>query len=121
MAGGSNYASRVAWAQAQYQASVDTYGDAGVPKSKLILTEEAKDVIIERGSSLEFGARPLRRAIENLLEDPLSENVLRGDYDGKNCITVRAHEENGEKKLVFESTGAPPAEPAPAVVGGEQK
>src|SRR6185437_1925963 len=40
MAGGSDYASRVAWAQAQYQASVDTYGAAGVPKSKLILTEE---------------------------------------------------------------------------------
>ncbi len=40
MAGGSDYASRVAWAQAQYQASVNTYGAAGVPKSKLILTEE---------------------------------------------------------------------------------
>jgi hypothetical protein len=40
MAGGTDYASRVAWAQAQYQASVTTYGAAGVPKSKLILTEE---------------------------------------------------------------------------------
>jgi hypothetical protein len=40
MSGGSDYGSRVAWAQAQYQASVDTYGAAGVPKSKLVLTEE---------------------------------------------------------------------------------
>src|SRR6202158_4528054 len=55
----------------------------------LILTEESKDLIIERGSSLEFGARPLRRAIEHLLEDPLAEKLLHGDFVGKPLITVR--------------------------------
>ena len=44
----------------------------------LILTDEAKEVIIEKGTSLEFGARPLRRAIEHHLEDPLSEDLLVG-------------------------------------------
>jgi ATP-dependent Clp protease ATP-binding subunit ClpC len=73
---------------------------------ELELTDEAKQVIIDKGSSLEFGARPLRRAIENLLEDPMAENLLRGDYEGKTLITVRAQEENGEKKLVFEASGA---------------
>jgi hypothetical protein len=49
MAGGSTYASRVAWAQAQYQASVNTYGAAGVPKSKLILTEEFANTVAGTG------------------------------------------------------------------------
>lgn len=71
----------------------------------LELTEEAKNLIIEKGSSLEFGARPLRRAIETLLEDPLAEKLLRGDFVGKNRITVKVREEAGEKKLVFEPEG----------------
>src|SRR5438105_553501 len=76
----------------------------------LILTDEAKEVVIERGSSLEFGARPLRRAIENLIEDPLSEKLLQGEFTGKDTITVKMIEENGEKKLFFESSGHVPAE-----------
>ena len=71
----------------------------------LELTDEAKDFIIEKGSSLEFGARPLRRAIENLLEDPLAEKLLRGDFAGRTLITVKVGEDAGEKKLVFEASG----------------
>src|SRR5207237_5682541 len=74
----------------------------------LVLTDEAKEVVIERGSSLEFGARPLRRAIENLIEDPLSEKLLQGEFTGKDTITVKMIEENGEKKLSFESSGHVP-------------
>jgi ATP-dependent Clp protease ATP-binding subunit ClpC len=79
------------------------------------LTDEAKEVIIEKGSSLEFGARPLRRAIENLLEDPLSESLLRGDFEGKTTITVRSQEVDGEKKLTFEATGSIAPELATAI------
>jgi ATP-dependent Clp protease ATP-binding subunit ClpC len=68
----------------------------------LVLTDEAKEFIIEKGSSLEFGARPLRRAIEQNLEDPLSEDLLRGTFVGKDTITVRVGEVNGEKKLLFD-------------------
>jgi ATP-dependent Clp protease ATP-binding subunit ClpC len=71
----------------------------------LELTEDAKEFVISKGSSLEFGARPLRRAIENLLEDPLAEKLLHGDFDGKSLISVSVREENGEKKLVFEPSG----------------
>jgi ATP-dependent Clp protease ATP-binding subunit ClpC len=77
---------------------------------KLELTDEAKEVLIEKGTSLEYGARPLRRAIEHLLEDPLAEQLLRGDFDGKSVISVRMHEVEGEKKLAFEASGAPAAE-----------
>ncbi|MCI0455513.1 MAG: AAA family ATPase, partial [Gemmataceae bacterium] len=71
---------------------------------KLVVIQEAKDLIRERGTNKEFGARPLRRAIEHLLEDPLAEQLLRGDFQGKDTITVRVGEEDGAKKLVFDST-----------------
>src|SRR5271155_5121221 len=83
----------------------------------LVLTEEAKDLLIEKGSSLEFGARPLRRAIEHLLEDPLSEDLLRGTFEGKGTIEVKVKEEAGEKKLYFETTALPPVAPPPELVG----
>src|SRR5207249_1016198 len=74
----------------------------------LMLTEEAKDLVIDRGSSLEFGARPLRRAIEHLLEDPLAEKLLQGHFEGKDTITVTVGDVDGEKKLVFEASNAAP-------------
>ena len=88
----------------------------------LVLTEEAKELIIEKGTSLEFGARPLRRAIEHLLEDPLSEDLLRGSFEGKSTITVKMKEEAGEKKLYFETTPSTPAvPPAELVAAGSGK
>jgi ATP-dependent Clp protease ATP-binding subunit ClpC len=71
---------------------------------KLVLSDEAKDLIIEKGTSLEFGARPLRRAIENLLEDPLAEDLLRGNFQGKDTIYVKVGEADGQKRLVFEAS-----------------
>ena len=68
----------------------------------LEVTDEAKEVLIERGTSLEYGARPLRRAIETLLEDPLSEELLRGTFDGKNIIIARAIEVEGEKRVALD-------------------
>jgi ATP-dependent Clp protease ATP-binding subunit ClpC len=44
---------------------------------KLILSKEAKDYIVEKGYQPEMGARPLRRAVEQELEDPLAEMLLR--------------------------------------------
>jgi ATP-dependent Clp protease ATP-binding subunit ClpC len=76
---------------------------------KLVLTDEAKDLLIEKGTSLEYGARPLRRAIEQYLEDPLAEKLLHGEFAGKDTITVRAQEADGDKKLFFDPsiTGTP--------------
>ena len=88
----------------------------------LNLTDEAKDLIIERGSSLEFGARPLRRAIEHLLEDPLSEELLKGNFQGKDTVTVKVHEVDGEKKIFFDATSATGSpELVGAGAGGENK
>ena len=54
----------------------------------LILTEDAKEFLISKGSNLDYGARPLRRAIESRIEDPLAEELLRGAFEGKNTIVV---------------------------------
>ncbi len=88
----------------------------------LALTEEAKDLIIDKGYSPEFGARPLRRAIEHLLEDPLAEELLKGTFQGKDTVTVRVQEVEGEKKLTFDATSGPtPPQPELAVAGAESK
>jgi ATP-dependent Clp protease ATP-binding subunit ClpC len=55
---------------------------------KLTLTDDAKEFLIKKGSNLDFGARPLRRAIENFVEDPLSEELLQGTFQGKDTILV---------------------------------
>ena len=60
---------------------------------KLELTDRAKDFIIEKGYNPEFGARPLRRAIEHYIEDPLSETLLRGELKGKDTIKIDVQDE----------------------------
>ena len=50
---------------------------------KLELSERAKEFLIDKGYNPEFGARPLRRAIEHYIEDPLSESVLAGSSEVK--------------------------------------
>jgi ATP-dependent Clp protease ATP-binding subunit ClpC len=89
---------------------------------ELKLTDQAKDFIIDKGTSLEFGARPLRRAIEHLLEDPLSEELLKGTYAGMSTITVQVQGADADKKLHFEATGRGTGEPVGAAMAtGESK
>ncbi|HET6442111.1 MAG TPA: ATP-dependent Clp protease ATP-binding subunit [Phycisphaerae bacterium] len=74
---------------------------------QLVLTNEAKEFLIEKGYNPDFGARPLRRAIENLIEDHISEELLRGAYKGKNRITVSVKDNH----LYFEGTSHSPEKP----------
>jgi ATP-dependent Clp protease ATP-binding subunit ClpC len=85
----------------------------------LVLTDEARELLIEKGFNPEFGARPLRRAIEHLVEDPLSERLLKGEFQGKDTITVRVQEVDGEKKLNFDATTG--AAPELVAAGSENK
>jgi ATP-dependent Clp protease ATP-binding subunit ClpC len=68
----------------------------------LDLTEEAKKLLIEKGTNTEYGARPLRRSIENLLEDPMAEDLLRGVFVGAERIVVRVEGSGDDAKLVME-------------------
>ena len=91
---------------------------------KMQLTDEAKKLLIRKGSNTDFGARPLRRSIENYVEDPLSEELLKGEFQGKDTILVDVKEIGGKKQLFFtgivgeaeEATvgaGASPSTPEP--------
>ncbi|MBI3839372.1 MAG: ATP-dependent Clp protease ATP-binding subunit, partial [Planctomycetia bacterium] len=68
---------------------------------KLKLSDEAKKFLIRKGSNTDFGARPLRRSIENFVEDPLSEELLKGEFQGKDTIVVDVKEVGGKKQLIF--------------------
>jgi ATP-dependent Clp protease ATP-binding subunit ClpB len=69
---------------------------------ELELTEAAKEVLAEAGWDPAFGARPLKRAIQRLLENPLALRLLEGDFaDGD---TIRVDAEDGE--IRFEKVGA---------------
>ena len=72
---------------------------------KIELTPEAKEFLIEKGTNNDFGARPLRRAIEQHVEDPLSEDILRGGFKGKDFIRISVKKEDGaEAHLYFDAS-----------------
>ena len=73
------------------------------------LTEKAKDFLAEKGYDQQFGARPLNRAIQKYLEDPVAEEILKGeveengtiiaDYDGKSeVLTVKVKKAKASSK-----------------------
>ncbi len=64
----------------------------------LILGPDAQEFLVDKGYDLEFGARPLRRAIERYVEDPLSEQLLMGTFGEKTNIKVSVL----DKELHFE-------------------
>ena len=71
----------------------------------LALTDDAKEYLGSKGYDPELGARPLRRAIQRLLEDPLSERVLLGEFKAGMTILVGLDAENEE--LTFEGISSP--------------
>ena len=75
---------------------------------QLELTDEAKSALAEAGWDPAYGARPLKRAIQRLLENPLALRLLDGDFEEGDAIRVDS--QNGE--LVFVRAGA--REPAAA-------
>jgi ATP-dependent Clp protease ATP-binding subunit ClpC len=71
---------------------------------RIEITQEAKDFLIDKGTSTDFGARPLRRAIEQHVEDPLSEDILRGSFKDKDLIKITVKSEDPlNKHLYFEA------------------
>ena len=63
----------------------------------LTLNEDAKKFIAEKGTDLKYGARPLRRSIQKLVEDEIAEMVLRGDVTAGQ--TINGYMENGNLKF----------------------
>jgi ATP-dependent Clp protease ATP-binding subunit ClpC len=76
----------------------------------LVLTDEAKEFLVKKGTNTDFGARPLRRAIETFVEDPLAEELLKGEFAGKSMINVEVKKVGDKKQLVFTSRSSSDAE-----------
>jgi len=63
---------------------------------QLEVSDEAKYFLIDKGYDEKYGARPLRRAVERYLEDPLAEAILRGDLKKNELITVIVEDDHLE-------------------------
>ncbi|MDP6118245.1 MAG: ATP-dependent Clp protease ATP-binding subunit [Planctomycetota bacterium] len=89
----------------------------------VVLTDESREFLIEKGYNPDFGARPLRRAIERRVEDPLSEDILKGTFSDVSLLRIEVKDD----ELDFVPQDAPEEEESeeqeaePAVVGAGQE
>ena len=88
----------------QVQEVVDRVAEKNI---HLELTDQAKEFLVRIGSNEEYGARPLRRAVQQYVEDPLAEILLKSELSAETTISVQPSDIGD--KLVF-TLGAPTAE-----------
>src|ERR687887_375729 len=79
------------------------------------LTDAAKTLLAEKGYDPSLGARPLRRTIQRLVEDPLSEKLLWKEFKAGETIIVDVHDD----EIFFEHTPVPPDTPPVELAGQE--
>jgi ATP-dependent Clp protease ATP-binding subunit ClpC len=79
------------------------------------LTDAAKNYLAEKGYDPALGARPLRRTIQRMVEDPLSEKLLWKEFKAGTTIIVDAHDD----EIVFEGALVPPDTPPVELAGQE--
>lgn len=66
---------------------------------KVEISDEAKDMVAKKGYDVQFGARPLKRAIQNYIEDGLSDMIINGDLKADDTISIGKKE--GKDELEF--------------------
>ena len=66
---------------------------------QITLSDKAKDYVAEKGYDIQFGARPLKRAIQKYLEDPMAEVIIRADIREGDVIDVTYNEEKDELEM----------------------
>ena len=82
---------------------------------ELDLTDGAKEFLINVAcKDLDYGARPLRRALENRIEDPLAEELLKGTFQGNNRIIVDTVRDDEGKIRRLDFRGETIEQPKPA-------
>jgi ATP-dependent Clp protease ATP-binding subunit ClpC len=87
---------------------------------QLDLTEDAKEFLVEKGWDPSMGARPLRRAIQRYIEDPLADFVLRQEMPpGSTVMVDPAPEVEGEDRELTLSVARGKPAPKPVAVGAE--
>ena len=79
----------------------------------LEITDAAKNLVADRGFDIQYGARPLKRAIQSEIEDPLSEMLLREEAKPGDTIVIDAEDDKittsirkGKKAVTVQETAA---------------
>ena len=85
---------------------------------KIKLSDEAKDYISDKGFDANFGARPLKRAIQKYLEDPMAEEIIKSEMSEGDTIQVDFEKDKPELKITVIKAATPPP---PAKTGGRKK
>ncbi|MFI4912501.1 MAG: ATP-dependent Clp protease ATP-binding subunit [Sedimentisphaeraceae bacterium JB056] len=95
---------------------------ARIAEKNIVLNfkDDAEEFLIDKGYNPEYGARPLRRAIEKYIEDPLSEGILRGQFKNAKSIDVSVKDEN-ELKFSSDSKSEAKDKKLPEPVNNEKK
>ena len=86
---------------------------------KLVFTQKSKELLAKEGYDRAFGARPLRRAIQRLIEDPMAEHILMGTFKSGDTIYVDA--QNGEMAFTTEIPVEEPIEETVPVSAEDQQ
>jgi ATP-dependent Clp protease ATP-binding subunit ClpC len=74
---------------------------------RLVLEPAVKELLAQKGYDPNYGARPLRRVVQQMIEDPLSEQLLLGRFEEGDTILARLNENN---EIVFvKGEDMPPA------------
>lgn len=73
---------------------------------RLNFTEELTNFLVDKGTDLRYGARPLRRTIHRYIENPLAESILTGDFNkGDDILAQKTEDEDGEGCAEFKVVG----------------
>jgi len=80
----------------------------GVHAADISLTEEAKELLVAKGYDPTMGARPLRRAIQRYIEDPLADFVLGQEITAGSTILVDKKRDSDDEVEITIIPGAPP-------------
>jgi len=72
-------------------------------KLNLLLDQTAKEFLVDKGFDEKFGARPLKRAIQKFVEDPLAEEILRGSFKEGTKIVAK-HVEEAEELVFYDES-----------------
>jgi ATP-dependent Clp protease ATP-binding subunit ClpC len=74
----------------------ELFGRLSAMGYQIRLTDDAKDFIADKGFDASFGARPLNRAIQKYLEDPIAEEILKGELHEGDTLEVNYNKEKEE-------------------------
>jgi ATP-dependent Clp protease ATP-binding subunit ClpC len=92
----------------------------GEHSAEISLTDEAKDLLVDKGYDPTMGARPLRRAIQRFIEDPLADFVLGREITAGSTILVDKKRDSEDEVEITIIPGAPPEEMEKVTVPPEE-